>query len=1528
MTLERSKKPSQVALEAGKPKPAAQTQTPGAKTPFVPMSAAQLQRTRARFDRDTAALQRSANQANSATRTNSATQANLIPQNQIPDQHIPSQAVVPNTQSQQAFHAGFVKPLVQRQSLERIKNQSIQTSNVREQYQAAIIPETLQRLTDAQMQRRSNQTRAAQTPNALNARTDWFNTELPVLRARHNNPNQPELDNASVFGQSDARARNLGKTYVAQRLSSGLNANDAATAIVNIQRSRDRNNALKGMLSAIRPQDSDYSRIQRLVSEKEHDLELQRRAVEETMIPQALQLAKEEANPTQANSGISEKIKAKIGGGSPLPEHVRSQLETGLNTNLEHVRVHTDAEADVLAKSVNAIAFTSGQDIFFSSGSYNPNTKTGYELIAHEVTHTIQQAGGLVQPGVDKSSSLETAAQAKGAELAATFDEHAKPAVAKPSLKPSSSSVPTNLALQRDAAGPLNQLLSTPATETIGKYDGTVSAVNSELESKKAKEQQGLPDLPTPTGMPAKGSAQGKTNIPGGKTAKASDPRIPSGNTPVANVRVPQIAGKPPQARTHIAAGTPSTATTTDGKPPQADPAVAAKANNELENVSTSADHVTTSMGEPPKVQLTGDLDPALMEENRKQHDAEIKTQEDQAAKDREHNFGENDIAPKPRTGKVKSQKKLAMKKIATKGGSSVKVKAELKAKLDASLSSPLQTKLRPEADKAVNGEKTQDQAMVKERSKADKDIKKLETDTAKDQGLQKTQSQNMVKEQRKTWKLETEKIQTKFDTDAKSKYTTHRANIKLEETKGNSEANRIIKDANRDAKSKADETEQKAKDEKNNAKSESKGFFGWVADKAASLVNKLKDAINAIYDTLRSVVKTIFEAAKILVTAAIDLAAKAIKGLITAFGEALKLLASVALAAFPELKQKFCDFIDKGVETANAYVDKAADILKTAVTAVLDFLASTIDKLLSLIQDLYNAALTVIGMILKGEFKELLEKLGHLVTAIKGVTLGGIGIAIKGQFLGDLNENLSPAEVAQYQGGKGGAAPEGAGTNDKESLLPANLEGNVSVDNVATLQLSPELQQQLLEKGDGEIDLGTSSDPSRSVEGIKKEIEKQQTGDKGQEAKEGKNPPDGLTPAQRGDIRWANLKTAASEWWGKNWGYVVAGGIVAIAGIAAVLFFSGGTALAALGPIMQVLTAVFIAQTIAQVGGYVSSFVSKSWAGDTGGGTLALNDAIGVGVVELVSYLTMKAGSAVAKVGKAAAKTTSGVLKTGMNAAKRGAQAVVKGAKWILEKGKLIFKGLDNAAGRAAKTLRGLGDDILRRVGFKGIKLEIHGRKFFIYGIINPKVLLATGVIDEIPNPRNPTTGKVDRLLKGDRVNVGGVDGVVISPKDAKSMSALSAADKVAEYEKRILTGDSDILAKRMSTPSGEQAHHAMSSSVVKNHPAGVEASKHGWDLNHPNNGVNIPEDKLTTSMKTSNAVDPSKHDLPIWHKGGHTRAYYDATTSELDAVWNLYNSLPPAGQAKFNWIKEMNKASQNMVNKLKSGDVRLYND
>jgi hypothetical protein len=87
---------------------------------------------------------------------------------------------------------------------------------------------------------------------------------------------------------------------------------------------------------------------------------------------------------------------AAAGSGSRLESHVQRRLETGLGADLSGVQVHTDGEADHLARAVDAVAFTTGQDIFFRAGAYNPDSSEGLHLLAHEATHTVQQAAGPV----------------------------------------------------------------------------------------------------------------------------------------------------------------------------------------------------------------------------------------------------------------------------------------------------------------------------------------------------------------------------------------------------------------------------------------------------------------------------------------------------------------------------------------------------------------------------------------------------------------------------------------------------------------------------------------------------------------------------------------------------------------------------------------------------------------------------------------------------------------------------------------------------------------------------------------------------------------------------------------------------------------------------------------------------------------------------------------------------------------------------------------------------------------------------
>ena len=80
-------------------------------------------------------------------------------------------------------------------------------------------------------------------------------------------------------------------------------------------------------------------------------------------------------------------------GGQKLDDGVRGQMESGIGADFSNVNVHTDSNADALNRSLQARAFTHGNDVFFRSGEYNPGSSDGQKLLAHELTHVVQQGG-------------------------------------------------------------------------------------------------------------------------------------------------------------------------------------------------------------------------------------------------------------------------------------------------------------------------------------------------------------------------------------------------------------------------------------------------------------------------------------------------------------------------------------------------------------------------------------------------------------------------------------------------------------------------------------------------------------------------------------------------------------------------------------------------------------------------------------------------------------------------------------------------------------------------------------------------------------------------------------------------------------------------------------------------------------------------------------------------------------------------------------------------------------------------------
>ena len=97
-----------------------------------------------------------------------------------------------------------------------------------------------------------------------------------------------------------------------------------------------------------------------------------------------------------------------MAGGERLPPGVRKAMEDALAANFSDVHVHTDDAADQAARSVDAVAFTTGKDVVFRAGSYRPGTPDGDRLIAHELGHVVEQSTGHSPPGVVQRQSVGT----------------------------------------------------------------------------------------------------------------------------------------------------------------------------------------------------------------------------------------------------------------------------------------------------------------------------------------------------------------------------------------------------------------------------------------------------------------------------------------------------------------------------------------------------------------------------------------------------------------------------------------------------------------------------------------------------------------------------------------------------------------------------------------------------------------------------------------------------------------------------------------------------------------------------------------------------------------------------------------------------------------------------------------------------------------------------------------------------------------------------------------------------------------
>jgi len=133
----------------------------------------------------------------------------------------------------------------------------------------------------------------------------------------------------------------------------------------------------------------DEKNIQRKCAECEKEEKLQKRS-----------------DPSSSRSdspGIEQSLHSSKGSGAPLPHHTREQMETSFDADFSGVQIHSNSSAIQMNKALNAQAFTHGNDIYFNSGKYDINSKGGQHLLAHELTHVVQQGAA---GGISKKSNI------------------------------------------------------------------------------------------------------------------------------------------------------------------------------------------------------------------------------------------------------------------------------------------------------------------------------------------------------------------------------------------------------------------------------------------------------------------------------------------------------------------------------------------------------------------------------------------------------------------------------------------------------------------------------------------------------------------------------------------------------------------------------------------------------------------------------------------------------------------------------------------------------------------------------------------------------------------------------------------------------------------------------------------------------------------------------------------------------------------------------------------------------------------
>lgn len=136
-----------------------------------------------------------------------------------------------------------------------------------------------------------------------------------------------------------------------------------------------------------------------------------------------------ESNSRGAQGGdqLARQLKDQQGDGSPLPREVRNEMSNSIGADFSNVRIHTGEKAAALSDEIGAQAFTHGNDVYFNSGKYDTDSSAGKHLLAHELTHVVQQGAAPAMEGKKSSAAATHSTPGVQREISTPLPEGVKP---------------------------------------------------------------------------------------------------------------------------------------------------------------------------------------------------------------------------------------------------------------------------------------------------------------------------------------------------------------------------------------------------------------------------------------------------------------------------------------------------------------------------------------------------------------------------------------------------------------------------------------------------------------------------------------------------------------------------------------------------------------------------------------------------------------------------------------------------------------------------------------------------------------------------------------------------------------------------------------------------------------------------------------------------------------------------------------------------------------------------------------------